>query len=330
MSEQAQQAAPTAQERWLEERQSGIGASEIAAVLGVNPYMSPYTVWAQKVGLVESDADEKEAVYWGHALQPAVAARWSQVAGIPIVDLGQHKIQRSPDYPHLFATLDYEIPDPRFWPMRGGDAALWPAALSNVDGPGVLEIKTAGIRSSSEWYEGGAPLHYQVQVQGQLAVTGYRWGVLACLVGGQQLKWAKVERNDAFIAEMTARVEDFWDLVAGKTPPNVDGSESTTRTLKALHPSDSGATIKLDADAEWLWNLREAHRGSVKAAEDKQRGVENQLRELLGTATWGEFSNGARVQLKTEPRVEKCKGCGGVVRESAPRIFRLIKARGAK
>ena len=41
----------TAQSRidWLKQRQSGIGGSEIAAIVGLNQYTTPMQVWESKV-----------------------------------------------------------------------------------------------------------------------------------------------------------------------------------------------------------------------------------------------------------------------------------------
>lgn len=38
---------------WLAARQSGIGASEAAAVLGFSKFASPYSVWGRKTGRID-------------------------------------------------------------------------------------------------------------------------------------------------------------------------------------------------------------------------------------------------------------------------------------
>src|SRR5690348_4034345 len=43
--------APEAE--WLALRNSGIGASEVAAILGESKYDSPYSLWARKTGRTE-------------------------------------------------------------------------------------------------------------------------------------------------------------------------------------------------------------------------------------------------------------------------------------
>lgn len=39
-------------EDWLKERRHSIGGSDVGALLGLNRYRSPYTVWAEKIGLL--------------------------------------------------------------------------------------------------------------------------------------------------------------------------------------------------------------------------------------------------------------------------------------
>ncbi|WP_308006141.1 YqaJ viral recombinase family protein, partial [uncultured Porphyromonas sp.] len=38
-------------EDWLESRTEGIGASDIATIVGLNPYETPYSLWRRKLGL---------------------------------------------------------------------------------------------------------------------------------------------------------------------------------------------------------------------------------------------------------------------------------------
>ena len=37
-------------QEWLEDRKRGIGGSDVATVLGLNKYKSPYQLWLEKTG----------------------------------------------------------------------------------------------------------------------------------------------------------------------------------------------------------------------------------------------------------------------------------------
>jgi predicted phage-related endonuclease len=160
-------------------------------------------------------------------------------------------------------------------------------------------------------------------VQHQLACTGFEWAAVAALVGGNRLEIINVERNEAFIAELEAKVVEFWGMVQRKAPPPVDGKEPTTQALKLLHPDDNGQTIELDADAADTASKLEAFRAKKKEAEDEAKRLENQLREKLGPNTFGALPDGRTISLKTTSR----KGYTSTV---APTTYRALKIHEAK
>jgi hypothetical protein len=88
---------------WLAARRTGIGASEVAAVLGLSPYESPLDVYCRKLGLVPEKA-ETEAMRWGLRLEPLLAAEYAERTGYPLV--ATQVFLRHPDKPFLLATLD--------------------------------------------------------------------------------------------------------------------------------------------------------------------------------------------------------------------------------
>jgi len=62
-------------EEWLEVRKQGIGSSDAAAAVGLNPYKSQLELWLEKTGrdtgLPKTDPDDEEsAMYWGNVLEP--------------------------------------------------------------------------------------------------------------------------------------------------------------------------------------------------------------------------------------------------------------------
>ena len=53
-------------DEWLAIRQNSIGGSDASAIIGLNPYMSAYTLWAMKRGKTPPP-EENEAMRIGHA-----------------------------------------------------------------------------------------------------------------------------------------------------------------------------------------------------------------------------------------------------------------------
>src|SRR6185312_7373300 len=130
---------------WHEWRSRGIGASDIAGVLGISPWQSPYSVWTSKALGVSSESSNAEAMRWGTLLEGAILAEASRRLSITIH--GEQTRCEHKRYPWARATVD------GFFADEDGDN-------------GVIEIKTT---SEPRWHE--VPQHYQAQVQWQLEVT---------------------------------------------------------------------------------------------------------------------------------------------------------------
>lgn len=73
-------------EEWLMHRKQGIGASEAAAAVGLNPYLSPLELWMIKTGRdadmpKDKPDDDRSPLFWGNVLEPVVAECYSRRTG---------------------------------------------------------------------------------------------------------------------------------------------------------------------------------------------------------------------------------------------------------
>lgn len=255
-------------DEWLDKRHLSIGASEVSAVLGLSPWKSTYALWAEKAGLAPLDGEETDAQRWGLLLEDAICEEYTVQTGRKIIDHGRYATRYSQTCPVLSCTLDREV-----------------EAIDNR-GPGVLEVKNVGPYKDAEWHD-APPLIYQVQAQAQLEVTGYRWGSLAVLIGGQKFRWIDVERDDGFIAVMRKKCLEFWNLVTTRTAPPIDGSDSTANVLRRMFPNDCGEAVALPGDAlDWDAQVHAAN-AAIKEAEDKKQEAMNKILEAIGPATFG-------------------------------------------
>lgn len=291
---------------WLEARRAGLGATDAAAAMGVSPWKSPFQLWSEKVGLVEdADLSANEAVAWGTRLQPIIGDAYHDATGRGVLHEPRFSIRRHSEIPWMTASLDAIQHDT---PTRS---------------PGALEIKTTNAFPGAADWEDEPPLHYQIQLQHQLAVTGMEWGTLCVLIGGQKLRWFDQERNDRFIKTMIDAEAAFWETVQAQKPPAVDGSESTAEVLKRLYPRDSGESVMLPTDAA-RWDERLCDlKAQLKALEEEKRLLENQLKASIGDATSGILSDGTvythKLQTNHYPAKEACEVS-----------FRVLRRRGAK
>ena len=287
-------------ESWLQDRMSGIGASESPAVLGLSPWKSPFQLWAEKTGHVEPDSLEgNEPAEFGIRLEKPIAEAFADRTGREVNMWPAFQLVRDPATPWLTCTPDatQEVPD---------------------RDTGLVQIKTASAYKSADWAD-GIPLMYLVQVNHEMMVTGYSWGTLVVLIGGQKLRYFDFERNDRFIEALLPKLAAFWKCVETRTPPEVDGSLATAKILARLHPEDTGETVMLPVEAsEWTEQIESA-KEAIKAAEAAKVAAENLLKSKLGDASYGLLPDGSRWSWKTQTRKEN------IVAESTFRVLRKCK-----
>jgi putative phage-type endonuclease len=288
-------------EDWLAARQEAIGASEVAAVLGVSPFMTPLELFSLKVGVLDP-ADETELMRLGRRLEPVVATLYEEETGRQLWDPGPYTLLRNPAILRLVATLDREI-----------------VATPDARPPGVLEIKTTGYRYLDAWAE-EPPLHVQVQAQAQLAVTGHTWASVAALIGGQRFLWCDLKRNDAFIDVMVECIERFWGRVEQRDPPPPGAVD--LEVLRALYPQDTAPSVVLPREAlEWDRQWEQA-KAELKEWQRRADEAEGKLKATMGAATYGLLPDGVgRYAWKTHLRHDPPREA----RDLEVRTFRRLK-----
>lgn len=260
-------------DEWLEARRKGIGGSDAAAILGLDPWRTPLAVYLDKRG--ELPDDDSEAAEWGRRLEAFVADgavdrinHDRAAAGLPPVKARRrHAILQHPDHPFMLASLDREI-------------------VGHERGPGVMEVKTTGYWAARQWDHGSdpdLPEQWHVQHQHYLAVTGRTHGWLAVLVAGQRLLVEQVERDDELIGALVEVEAAFWRRVqAGEPPPASARDDDVTKTAYAR--ATPGRSVVLPAEARDLIEQRQAARAAESAAADRRKEAEARLRQLIGDA----------------------------------------------
>ncbi|HJW03559.1 MAG TPA: YqaJ viral recombinase family protein [Azospira sp.] len=266
-------------EDWLAIRKRGIGGSDAAAAVGLNPYKSQLELWLEKTGrdgnLPKIDPnDEESPTYWGTLLEPIVAAHYTKRTG--------HRVRR------INAVLQHPDPD-KAWMLANIDREV-----SGTEEVQILECKTAGINGARLWKD-GVPEYVQLQVHHQLAVTGKRAADVAVLLGGQHLEIHRIERDEALIERLIQLERRFWRYVEDDIPPPADGSESAELALRCLYPEDSGQAR--DFRQERNLSATFADLVSIRQSIAEQEKVEAQLKQTLqqamGDASRATFETGS-------------------------------------
>ena len=261
-------------EEWLELRSHYIGGSDAAAVVGLNSYASPYSLWAEKTGKVPGFAGNL-ATEVGTWLEEFIAQKFAEVTGKKVRKCNQSFLNS--DYPFAIANIDREI--------VGEDAGL--------------EIKSTDSLNLKKFKNGEYPANYYVQCVHYLAITGKKRWYLAVLIGNREFKFT-IERDEAEIAALMTAEAAFWELVKTDTPPAVDGTAATTETLKTIYSESDDSVCDLTA---YTANLRQyiALKKQIKELETIAEEAANKIREFMGESGGGECE-GFKVSWKSQTR----------------------------
>ena len=150
-------------EEWLQERKNGIGGSDAATIIGLNPYKTNIQLWEEKTGRREAtDISDKPYVQYGTYAEEHLRELFKLDFPQYEVSHQENTIIKHPKYPFLFASLDGQLVD-----KETGEL-------------GILEIKTTNILQSmqKEKWKDKIPDNYYCQVLHYLNVTGYSFVIL--------------------------------------------------------------------------------------------------------------------------------------------------------
>lgn len=249
-------------DQWLAARRHGLGASDVAAALGLSHWHTPWQVWADKVDARRPDEQHVPAADLGTALEPWLIEQAAMMLDLPV--------RRTPF--QLYAHPAYP------WRMCSPDAWVSPAHL--------VQAKTAGLASGHGtprgWDDGATPLGYELQCRWEMHVMGADRIDLVALVANRGLVRRHFTRDLDIEVELVAQVSDWWrrHVIEGVEPPL---AASDSDLLARLYPTPTAGTVDLDGtDAvEWWTRYRDAHERETAAKADKDTAAA-ELKRLLG------------------------------------------------
>jgi putative phage-type endonuclease len=206
--------------KFHQDRATGIGGSDAAAVLGLSAWKTPLDVYLEKVGLAQPSEDTA-ATKWGRLLEPAVRQEYSERTGFTVTQ--PRELRRSEKYPFMIAHPDGLVIDPR----RG------------------YEGKTA--RTDHGWGEPGTdevPQDYLIQVQHYMVVEVIPVWDVAVLIGGQDYRQYEIPA-DRELQELIIEAEhDLWQRVQRGEPPDPTWQHANTMAaIRKLYPGTNGKTV---------------------------------------------------------------------------------------
>lgn len=250
------------EQEWIEARKQGIGGSDAAAILGMNPWSTPLTVYLDKMGELP-EKEDNESMYWGRELEEVVAKEFAK---------------RHPEFKVQRVNAVLQHPEHEF--MTGNIDRL---IIDKGKGMGILEIKTTSEYNKDEWLDENIPDNYYIQLQHYLGLTGFKWGYFAVLIGGRHYIEYYVEENPEIIVKIIEAEKNYWNNhIIPKVQPEATESQVDEEALNLLYPvEEPGTVITMDDAKEYLLLLRQAE-AAEEEAKAKIEFCKNKLKERIG------------------------------------------------
>jgi putative phage-type endonuclease len=213
---------------WHDVRRSRLGASEIAAVMGLSPWQSPFSLWCEKSGSIAPQF-ETEEMSWGKDMEEVIA-RW----------FAREHPERTVHPCGLWLNIErpYQVAQPD-------------RLINHVDSADIalLEIKTA--RQDEYWGKPGTddiPVYYRAQCLWQLDTFKLKTCHIAVSIAGSPPVEYVVTYSADEVALMRAAAVDFLASIERDEPPDIDGHIATYRAVRELHPLIDGSKVQVDEE----------------------------------------------------------------------------------
>ena len=297
-------------EDWLAARASRLTSSDVAQCLGIaseedmelfpESWGTPLQLYLEKRGEAERDIEETDAMRAGLLHEWTIADWFSKETGLKVTGFDQWYLFAG-DEPWMASTPDFAIvTNPRL-PVE---------ELPSENVKALLEVKCTSERNAHLWADGRAPMHYVVQVQHQMWVTGVHEAYLAVMIGNSDFRYMPIRYNEGFVASMVEQLKRFWEMIEIGVPPNPTPFDRDA--VRSLYPVREGERCVLTShgiDAvntiRGLKKTLAEKRKDLKPLEDVIHRSESLLRMSMEGAEIGMMPDGTEVVLTESEQPER-------------------------
>ena len=242
----------------LAQRLEGITATDVSAIVGVNPYRSRIDVWREKRGEAPPWIDTNSSRL-GEWIEPYARRDYAERHGMRI------------DVPGTLVHPD------RAWMMSTPDGVCY--RVGSADPERGLEIKRHGWRFAHLYGAPGSdevPLWELCQCAWNIGVTGLaRWDLLTVIE--DSLTEYVIDRDEELVEQLVEQCDRFRvDNIIGGAMPDPDGSESFDAWLKSKWERNPGALVDIGDDNDTFTLIE---RG--RAIREQQADLDRELGKLI-------------------------------------------------
>jgi putative phage-type endonuclease len=279
-------AAPHHRDWWTAQRRTGIGGSDWATVLGLNPYKRPIDFWQQAMGHAQP-VDESEPMRWGKILEPVIAAEYQRRRG------GETAC-------HLGGPFSTERSIARSWHLYTLDRL---AVLRNGQDMTrrVLEIKSRGWWRQRDYGDDGTdavPFAEICQVSCYMAGVDVGDADIAVLFNTHHYEEFHVPRDLNLEGQLLDRLGQWWqDHVVARVPPPADGSDQHGQFLRRRYERTTGALVTADSTINSIAGKLRQVCILERHCSGAREMLEQQLAEHLADADGFQLASGETIKF---------------------------------
>ncbi|MBK0420387.1 YqaJ viral recombinase family protein [Leucobacter sp. CSA1] len=284
---------------WEQERRNSVGASEVAAVMGLSPYATALDVYRSKQG-VDREFDPLLS-FIGHESEHIIHKWVEEFSGVD-VKLEPAFMARSAAYPFLHASFDRVSSIP---------FTTW-------------QFKTAHHYTGHKWDE-GIPTDIRIQVQAEMLVAGTQRAAVVVWIGGREFRLFWEDRDDRFIDDhMLPALTTFWEnLQADVAPPPANVAEMA----EAWH--DSGDEMEAPEELQDRIEQRAFLLASAKEMEADANKIRDELGAFMLEHNVEKFTVGGKTLLTYKRQNGRASFDGKRFREEHPDLAAEYTQQGA-
>jgi putative phage-type endonuclease len=262
------------------ERMTGLGASDIAAVLGYSPYCSPVEMYMKKTGRMADDSDSMRLRFGQHN-EEFVAKEYERVTGFRVQRF--NPMLRHPKYKNIIGHVD------RLVIPVGAKVAAHKGEIRTDRGLEAKTVDSFVYRTSGEWGEPGTdqvPTGYLIQTTTYMGLTGCRRWDLAALVGSgsgdSALPIYHMVRDHDLEEEIFSRAQEWWDTHVAKDVAPEPRSEDDVALLypQAKQKESIESDDEIAKAVRELKNVKEA----MTRLEEHESELSLQIKRFMGHA----------------------------------------------
>jgi len=244
---------------WLDYRRTGIGGSDLAAIMGLSGFGTARDIYYSKISeldAVDTDDENWFAKEYGNALEPLAVKTFEKMYDLDAFVV--HKMFRHPVHEFMIADVDGFVNE---------DAG----SIS------ILECKSTGTFNREAWENGAVPYNYELQCRHYMAVMNLDRAYIICIMGNtlSDVYVRVIERDMEIEAAIIQEEKYFWEEHVLKRSP-IPYTENGDLVLKSIR-KHYGAT---HSAAYTLGKPALVHLDEYLKLKEQKRDLDAQVKDV--------------------------------------------------